>query len=110
MSKESCCVVLTTFTDETVGERLIHSLLNQKLAACIQVQSIDSFYHWKGQVQSDREKLVVIKTTREKYPAVEADILANHHYETPEIICLPVEAGYHAYLDWIRQETQSGGQ
>ncbi|MCM0148980.1 divalent-cation tolerance protein CutA [Photobacterium galatheae] len=97
---------MTTFSDEKVGEKLIHSLLNQKLAACVQVQSIDSYYHWKGKIQSDKEKLVIIKTTADLYQAVETDILANHDYETPEIVCLPIHSGYHAYLDWIRTETQ----
>ncbi|GAB6260408.1 divalent-cation tolerance protein CutA [Photobacterium sp. R1] len=107
MSNETFCVVMTTFSDESVGEKLIHSLLNQKLAACVQVQSIDSYYHWKGQIQSDQEKLVIIKTTTDLYQAVEADILANHNYETPEIICLPIRDGYRTYLNWIREETQS---
>ncbi|MEL6114989.1 divalent-cation tolerance protein CutA [Photobacterium sp. SP02] len=105
MLKKGYCVVLTTFLDDNVGEAIIHSLLNRHLAACVQVQSIDSYYHWKGKIQSDKEKLVVIKTTQDKYSEVEADILANHNYETPEIICLPIEAGYQAYLDWMRTET-----
>ncbi|KKC99626.1 MULTISPECIES: divalent-cation tolerance protein CutA [Photobacterium] len=101
------CVVLTTFSDDEVGEAIIHSLLNKHLAACIQVQSIDSYYHWKGKVQADKEKLVVIKTTHDKYSAIEADILANHNYETPEIICLPIVAGYPDYLEWVRAETHA---
>ncbi|MDV5167652.1 divalent-cation tolerance protein CutA [Photobacterium rosenbergii] len=99
MSKK--CVVMTTFADEKVGKAIIHSLIEKRLAACIQVQAIESYYHWEGKVNNDQEKLAIIKTTTELYQQVEADILANHDYETPEIIQLPITAGYNDYLQWI---------
>lgn len=101
------CVVMTTFADEEVGESIIHSLIEKRLAACVQVQSIESYYHWQGKVNKDKEKLVVIKTTEALYLQVEADILANHDYETPEIIRLPITAGYADYLAWIQAECRS---
>lgn len=98
------CVVLTTYADENVGKAMITSLLEKRLAACIQVQSIDSYYHWQGEVACDQEKLVIIKTTCDAYQAVEADILANHNYDTPQIVQLPITAGYQDYLTWIGTE------
>ncbi|KHT63896.1 cytochrome C biogenesis protein [Photobacterium gaetbulicola] len=100
------CVVMTTFADEAIGNKLIHSLIEKRLAACIQVQAIESYYHWEGKVNQDQEKLVIIKTTTALYDRVEAEILANHDYDTPEIIQLPITAGYSDYLRWIEVECQ----
>ncbi|MCQ1058835.1 divalent-cation tolerance protein CutA [Photobacterium sp. DNB23_23_1] len=101
------CVVMTTFSDGAIGEKIIHSLIEKRLAACVQVQSIESYYHWQGKVAKDQEKLVIIKTTSALYAQVEADILANHDYETPEIIQLPITAGYRDYLQWIESECRN---
>ncbi|MGF1703951.1 divalent-cation tolerance protein CutA [Photobacterium makurazakiensis] len=98
------CVVLTTFADEQNGEKIIHSLIEKRLAACVQVQSIESYYHWQGKVNKDQECLAIIKTTKAHYKAVEADIINNHDYETPQIIQLPISAGYSDYLNWINEE------
>ncbi|PSU36027.1 divalent-cation tolerance protein CutA [Photobacterium lutimaris] len=101
------CVVMTTFSDDEVGSKIIHSLIEKRLAACVQVQSIESYYHWQGKVNKDQEKLVIIKTTLALYRQVEADILANHDYDTPEIIQLPITAGYSDYLQWIESECKA---
>ena len=104
MPTDQYCVVLTTFSDDLVGKRMINSLIEKHLAACVQVQSIESFYHWKGEVACDKEKLVLIKTKDSLYESVEKDILANHNYETPEIIKLPITSGFSGYLNWIEEE------
>ncbi|MGR5062846.1 divalent-cation tolerance protein CutA [Photobacterium sp. DNB22_13_2] len=98
---------MTTFSDDEVGEKIIHSLIEKRLAACVQVQSIESYYHWRGKVAKDQEKLVIIKTTSALYAQVEADILANHDYDTPEIVQLPITAGYSDYLQWIEKECRN---
>lgn len=103
-TEQEYCVVMTTFADEAIGKKIIHSLIEKRLAACVQVQAIESYYHWQGKVNQDQEKLVTIKTTAALYEQVEADILANHDYETPEIIQLPITAGLSDYLSWIRSE------
>ena len=66
-----------------------------------------SSYWWEGHIQEDAETLLVVKTTADRYPAVEAAILARHPYEVPEIIALPIAAGHGQYMDWIRQTTHS---
>ena len=80
------------------------ALLERQLAACVQVLPISSYYRWKGEINCDAEKLVLIKTRQSLYSQVEAAILETHAYETPEIIQLPVEAGSLAYLNWINAE------
>lgn len=104
MTDNDYCVVLTTYSNEDIGKKIITSLLESKLAACIQVQSIESFYHWKGEINCDNEKLLLIKTKKSLYDNLEKTILIHHDYETPEIILLPIEAGFSGYLDWINEE------
>lgn len=101
---ENYCVVLTTFADKDVGKRIIDGLINERLAACIQTVSISSFYRWEGAVNNDAEVLVLIKTKAALYPEVEAFIRSIHNYECPEIIVLPITAGFVQYLGWIDKE------
>ncbi len=103
MSQEYC-IVITTFADESNGKQIIESLLTQRLAACVQVMPIQSSYHWQGKVKSDAETLVLIKTKCSLYAKVQEVILANHLYEVPEIIHMPITDGLPAYLHWIEQE------
>ncbi len=60
-----------------------------------------SVYRWKGQVEREAERQLVIKTTRDRVPALEARLKALHSYEIPEFVVLPVEDGSRAYLDWV---------
>jgi periplasmic divalent cation tolerance protein len=62
-------------------------------------------YRWKGEVQHDEEFPMLIKTTAERYAALEAAIRASHPYELPEVIAVPIERGLPAYLDWVAAET-----
>ena len=102
--KQEYCIVITTFAEESNGKQIIDSLLAQQLAACVQVMPIHSYYHWQGKVNSDAEKLVLIKTKCALYAKVEEVILAHHAYEVPEIIQVPITDGFPAYLHWIEQE------
>ncbi len=82
---------------------MIDALLEEHLAACIQVMPVQSFYRWQGKINRDDEKLVLIKTKRSLYAEVEASILAHHSYDTPEVILLPIERGSVGYMDWIAE-------
>lgn len=99
------CIILTTAGSQEEAERLAEMLVNQRLAACVQLQPISSFYSWQGKIQRDAELLLLIKTITALYPQVEAAILANHSYEIPEIIQVPVEQGFSRYLDWVKENT-----
>ncbi len=98
------CVITTTFSDAAVGERLIDALMSCKLAACIQALQIASYYHWDGKLNNEKETLLLIKTKTALYPEVEACIRANHSYDLPEIIMLPITGGSPEYLAWISRE------
>ena len=99
-------LVLTNLPDRAAAERLAGSLIEKRLAACVNILApCHSVYRWKDAVQHDEEHPMLIKSTAEAYPALEAAIRAGHPYELPEIIAVPIERGLTAYLDWIAAET-----
>jgi periplasmic divalent cation tolerance protein len=99
-------LVLTNLPDRAAAEKLADALVAQQVAACVNILApCRSVFRWKGAVQHDEEHPVLIKTTRERYPALEAAIRAVHPYELPEIIAVPIERGLPAYLDWVAAET-----
>jgi periplasmic divalent cation tolerance protein len=103
-------IVLTTVADGAGGEALARALVDERLAACVNVHgSMVSVYRWKGKVECDPERQLVIKTTRGCLPALEARVKALHSYELPELLVLPVESGSAAYLDWVECETAQRG-
>lgn len=95
-------VVLTTIETSEQAATLAQLLVEQELAACVQIlPPMTSVYRWQGQIERATETLLLIKTLRASYPAVEAAIRAYHPYQTPEIIALPMEAGAEDYLAWL---------
>lgn len=104
----STLLVLTNLPDRAAAERLAGTLIEQRVAACVNVLApCKSVYRWKGAVQHDDEHPLLVKTTAERYPALEAAIRAAHPYELPEIIAVPIERGLPAYLAWIDAETKA---
>ena len=102
-------LVLTNLPDRAAAERLADALIEKRVAACVNILApCRSFYRWQGAVQRDEEHPMLIKTTEERYAALEAAIRAGHPYELPEIIALPVERGLPAYLEWVAAETADG--
>lgn len=100
-------LVLTNLPDRPGAERLAQSLVQARLAACVNILApCRSVYSWKGKVENAEEHPMLIKTTRERYAALEAAIRAGHPYELPEIIAVTVAAGFPAYLDWVVAETR----
>jgi periplasmic divalent cation tolerance protein len=98
-------LVLTNLPDRAAAEKLADALVGERVAACVNILApCRSVYRWKDAVQHDEEHPVLIKTTEERYAALEAAIRANHPYELPEVIALPIERGLPAYLDWIAGE------
>ena len=102
-------IQITTTTDSSAAaERIASELVARRLAACVQVVGpIQSVYRWQGAVERAEEWLLLIKSTGEKYPAIEAAIRELHTYECPEVIATPVSAGSQAYLGWIAEQIAS---
>ncbi|MGH8708533.1 MAG: divalent-cation tolerance protein CutA [Burkholderiales bacterium] len=99
-------LVITNLPDRAAAEKLADALVENRVAACINVLApCRSVYRWKSAVQHDEEHPVLIKTTRQAYSRLEAQIRAHHPYELPEIIAVPIERGLPAYLDWVDAET-----
>jgi periplasmic divalent cation tolerance protein len=96
-------VVLSTCATEADAERLARALVAGRLAACVNVvPGVRSFYHWKGEIESNGEFLLLIKTSRELFGALCAEMETLHPYEVPEVLALPVVAGAESYLTWLQ--------
>jgi periplasmic divalent cation tolerance protein len=96
-------IVLSTCADHEQAERIAHRLVEQKVAACVNIlPGVQSIYRWQGKVETAAEVLMVIKTSADLVPEVESTIAGLHSYEVPEFLVLPVFAGSHAYLAWLR--------
>src|SRR5260221_7314479 len=105
----SVVLVLTNLPNRAAAERLADVLIEEKLAACVNILApCRSVYRWKGTLQHDEEHPMLIKTTSERYAALEAAIRAGHPYELPEIIAVPIERGLQAYLAWVAAESTAG--
>lgn len=95
-------IVLTTVPDVAVGEKLAESVIEERLAACVQIlPQMTSVYRWKGEVQRESEHLLLIKTKAEKWGDLREFIASNHPYEVPEIVAMKTEHASLAYLDWL---------
>ncbi len=102
---DALVVLVTTPTPERAAE-IARAVVEERLAACGNVLAgVRSVYRWEGKVQEDEEALLVLKTTRDRFEALRARVLALHPYQVPEVIALPVEAGSAPYLAWIAAET-----
>jgi len=94
-------VVLTTLGESTDAAAFARVLVADRLAACVNVlPPMTSLYRWKGAIEEDREQQLVIKTTRDRVPAIEARFHELHPYELPEFVVLSAEASS-AYLGWL---------
>ncbi len=103
------CMILTTTSSKAEADQLAALLVGEKLAACVQAMQISSTYTWQDDLVSEREWLLLIKTRAALYQRVEDTVREHHSYETPEIICVPVIAGFAPYLSWINAVTMDLG-
>lgn len=100
-------LVLTNCPDAETARRIAVHLVQERLAACVnQLAPVQSTYRWQGAVEAAVEVPLCIKCTRGRYPLVEQAIRQLHPYELPEIIAVPLAAGYAPYLRWVVDETQ----
>lgn len=100
-------IVLTTLGDQQQAEKFAATLVERRLAACVNIIApVRSIYRWKGKVERENEVLLIIKTTSEQASRLEAAFREMHPYELPERVELSVEGGSEAYLAWIAGEVQ----
>jgi len=106
----SVLLVLCTCPDVAWAESLAGSLVEQRLAACVNVlPDVRSTYRWEGSVERTQELLLLIKTTADRFDAVKEHIVFVHPYALPEVLAVNVAAGLDRYLDWVRSETTLPG-
>jgi len=98
-------VVLVTCGSASEARRIARALVEERLAACVNVvrTPVESVYRWKGRIEAAREFLLLVKTARRRFAALEREIRRLHSYEVPEIIALPVERGSRDYLAWVTE-------
>ncbi|TVU48142.1 hypothetical protein EJB05_07768 [Eragrostis curvula] len=126
-------VVYVTVPNREAGKKLSQSIISEKLAACVNIvpgefwnrmsfclcylvvkyteaaltlSGIESVYWWEGKVQTDAEELLVIKTRESLLDALTEHVKANHEYDVPEVIALPINGGNTKYLEWIKNSTR----
>lgn len=104
---ESRPILVLTTTDTPESARSIaQALLEKRLAACVQVSAIESHYRWKGELAADSEQRLLIKTTADRFAALEEQVLAMHTYDLPALVAVEIDNAHGPFLDWIRAESQ----
>ncbi len=102
---EQVFVILVTVANRKEAVRIGQEMVHMKLAACANViPGIQSIYRWKGKVVKAQEVLLILKSTKPRYHALEKAIKTMHAYEVPEIIAVSVTEGLEAYIGWVRSE------
>lgn len=100
-------LVLTNLPDRPAAEALANALVEARLAACVNILApCRSVYRWQGAIEAAEEVPLLIKTSSERYAALETAIRSHHPYTLPEVIALPVVQGLPAYLAWVNSETR----
>ena len=94
-------IVFTTYSKARTGTAIINALLSKRLAACVQVFPIRSFFIWRGRLSREPENLMLIKARSRDFQGIKRVILENHDYEIPEILSVPIDQGFAGYLRWM---------
>lgn len=101
-------LILTTLPDRDTARQLARQLVEARLAACVNILSpCASVYRWQAALQEEDEIPLLIKTSAERYQAVETFLREHHPYELPEIIALPIVQGLPGYLEWVGAQTSA---
>ena len=103
----SLCLALSTFPDRETAERVATTLVEARLAACVNLlPGVRSIYRWQGEVEATGEVLALFKTTQDSYPQFEEMLRELHPYDVPEIVALPVEQALGAYASWVTENVR----
>lgn len=102
-------VVYVTAGSTTEGDRLARALVDERLAACVsRIAPVQSVYRWEGKIEQSEEQLLIIKTERRRFAALEKRVRELHSYSVPEIVALPIIDGSQDYLRWLDDQTTGG--
>ena len=101
---EQVLLALSTFPDAETARRIAQQLVTERLAACANLTpAVESIYRWEGKVEQAEETLVLFKTTRARFPALQAKLKSLHPYDVPELIAVEVQDGLPDYLRWVAE-------
>jgi len=105
-------VVMVTCRSQAEAKKIARAVVEARLAACANVMGgpVESIYRWKGKIETAKEVLLLIKSTRRRFSALEREIRRLHSYDTPEIIALPIAEGSKSYLQWIGESVRPSGR
>ena len=107
MASKSYSVVLVTAPDLNTARKLARAALAKSLIACANlIPKLESHYWWRGKIETGTEVLMLLKTANSRLDSLEKLILAEHPYDTPEFIVLPINRGNKRYLDWLASSVQ----
>lgn len=106
-SSKSFSIVLVTAPDLKTARALARTALEQRLIACANlIPKLESHYWWQGKIETGAEILILLKTTKSKLAALEKLIVAEHPYDTPEFLVIPINHGNQRYLDWLAKSVR----
>ena len=98
-------VIYITAKDAEEARRIARKLVEERLAACANIiEKVSSIYWWRGEIVEDEEAFIIVKTLKEKVPAIVKRVKEIHSYQVPEIIALEITEGSEDYLRWLREE------
>ena len=100
------CIALTTFENREQAKPVIDTVLEERLAACVQEVNIHSHYVWENELCNDDEVLVLFKTRTNLFFELQSRLLELHPYDTPEVIQVEISNGFDGYLSWIKEVTK----
>jgi periplasmic divalent cation tolerance protein len=100
--------VFVTTANRREAVKIGKAVVKVKLAACVNIfPEVFSVFRWDGKIENAREVLMIMKTTRDQYHALEREIKSHHSYRVPEIIAVSIESGYRPYLEWVMKESHN---
>ncbi len=103
-------MVVFTTAPKGKGKEIARTLVERRVAACVNVVSgVSSFYWWEGKLEADEEDLIIVKTCEEALGELEGVVREIHPYSVPELIAVPIVRGLKEYLDWVCKEVRTGG-
>jgi periplasmic divalent cation tolerance protein len=101
MKSRESCIVITTTDSEDIANKIAGKLVEQRLAACVQIDKVKSFFYYEEECRQEKEFRLIIKAASKNYKIIEESIKLNHNYRLPQIIKLDITDGLVEYMDWI---------